>query len=139
MGSLKIIMPLKDITLPSNKKFGLFFCVIFSFFSFFFYYKGIEKIAYIFLIISIIFLTISYLSPHLLHPLNRAWMSLGYFIGFIINPIILGLIYFLIITPYGLIIKLIGRDELKIKISDKKSYWIYRKCNRFNENFNKQY
>ena len=129
----------KDITLPSNKNFGLFFFAIFSFFSIFFYYKGIEKIAYLFLIISITFFTISFLFPHLLHPLNRSWMSLGYFIGFIINPIILGLIYFLIISPYGLIIKLIGRDELKIKKSNKKSNWIYRKCNRFSKNFNKQY
>ena len=128
-----------DIKLPSNKKFGLFFCIIFLIIGSFFYVKGIEKISYTLFIISISFLIISILFSNFLKPLNRIWMSLGYFMGIIINPIILGIIFFLIITPYALIIKLIGRDELKIKKSNLNSHWIYRKNNNFSEKFNKQY
>ena len=75
-------------------------------------------------IISLIFLILGLLNSIILTPLNKLWFKFGIFLGKIISPIIMGIIFFLVVTPIGLIMRLIGKDLLNIKYSDNKSYWI---------------
>lgn len=116
-------MNLSQIELPSNKKFGYFFSIIFSLLTIYFYYISLLLIFYFFLILAITFFFITAFKPILLHPLNKLWMKLGYVIGFVVSPIILGLIFFGIFTPASLLMSIFSRDELFLKLSKKSSYW----------------
>ncbi len=119
-------MKFSEIKLPSNRKFGFFFTIIFVIFSTYFFFNEIYKSAYFFLIISIIFFIITIFKADLLLPLNKLWMRFGFTLGLIINPIVLGIIFFLIFTPIGLIMRLFKRDELRIKIKKRDSHWKLR-------------
>jgi len=81
------------------------------------------------LVISIAFLAIALLKQELLKPLNSAWIKLGEILGKIIAPIIMALIFFFILTPLSFIIRIFGKDLLKLKISNNNSYWIKREKN----------
>ena len=79
------------------------------------------------LIISIIFLVLGIINSKLLTPLNKIWFKIGIFLGNLVAPIIMGIIFFIVVTPIGLIMKLIGKDLLQTKYDKKKkSYWIKR-------------
>ena len=81
------------------------------------------------LVVSLIFLFLGLLNSKLLSQLNLIWTKFGNFLGKIIAPIIMGVIYFLVLTPIGLLMRLGGKDLLKLKFSKNKSYWIKRKNN----------
>jgi hypothetical protein len=78
----------------------------------------------------LIFLTLSYLKPDLLLPVNKAWMTLGYLLGYIVSPIVIGSIFFVIFTPISIFLKIIGRDELKLLNKNSDSYWRKRQLNK---------
>ena len=79
------------------------------------------------LIISIIFLVLGIINSKLLTPLNKIWFKIGIFLGNLVAPIIMGIIFFIVVTPIGLFMKLIGKDLLQKKYDKKKkSYWIKR-------------
>ena len=79
------------------------------------------------IIIAIIFLTLGLMNSKILKPLNILWFKLGILLGNIVAPIVMGLIFFAVITPTGFIMKIMGRDLLNSKYDDKKkSYWINR-------------
>ena len=112
----------------SNKKFGYFFSFIFFVLSIFFLFK---KIFFLFLIsfcflITLFLVTIfkqSYLSPF-----NRLWYLIAKLLNILISPLILGFLYFFILTPYAIVLRLFGRDELKIRNKmNNRSYWIKSK------------
>ena len=110
------------IKLPSNKKFGIFFCFIFIIlYSYFLYIKNINIL--LFLIISVILLIISIFKPSLLNKLNYLWYKLGIILGKIISPILLSIIFFVLITPIEIFMKIIGRDYLNIIDKNNNSYW----------------
>ena len=109
--------------LPSNKNFGYFFSLVFFIVSTYLYYNEILTISYVFIIITIIFFTVTIINANLLLPLNKLWMRFGFLLGKIISPIILGVIFFGLITPYGIIMRMFGRDELNLKKIKSKSYW----------------
>ena len=67
--------------------------------------------------------------PNLLTPLNKAWVKLGMLIGKFVAPIIMAMIYFIILTPIGILMRLIGKDLLNTKITKQNSYWIKREKN----------
>ena len=119
-------MNFSEIKLPSNKKFGVFFTVIILLIGIYFLNKEKIIISYIAFIISLVFLLVSIFKASLLLPLNKAWMRLGFIIGVIINPIVLGLIFFLLFVPIALIMRLFRRDELHLRMMNKSSYW--KKC-----------
>jgi hypothetical protein len=81
------------------------------------------------IIIAFIFLSLAYLKPELLKPLNHAWIKLGEFIGKIIAPIVMGLIFFTILTPISFLVRVLGKDLLMLKFSKNNSYWIKRRNN----------
>jgi hypothetical protein len=111
--------------LPSNQKFGLLFTAIFFVFSVYAYIKHESILAVsIFLLIGIFFLVASFFYQDLLSPLNKAWFMLGLALGKVVSPIVLGIIFFGLLTPISLIAKLMGRDELKLKRPEIKSYWV---------------
>ena len=112
--------------LPSNRKFGFFFTVVFLVASGYFYMKTNTIGLYTFGGLAIISLLITIIKAELLLPLNKLWMSLGHLIGMFVSPIVLGLIFFGIFTPIGFIMRIFGRDELQLKFQEKRSYWIKR-------------
>ena len=79
------------------------------------------------LIIAIVFLILGFLNSKLLTPLNKIWFRFGIFLGNFISPIIMGIIFFFVVTPTGLIMRLFNRDLINLKKSNKKSYWIEKK------------
>tara|TARA_B100000035_G_scaffold36111_1_gene27279 strand:+ start:12176 stop:12580 length:405 start_codon:yes stop_codon:yes gene_type:complete len=117
---------LKNIPLPSNFSFGLFFSILFLVISFILFINQFMILSGIIALLFIIFLSITLCKSSLLTPLNKAWMLFGFAIGKIINPIILGFIFFILITPVSLFFKVIGRDELRLKKVSKKSFWVIR-------------
>ncbi len=112
--------------MPSNKKFGLFFSFVFALLATFFFIKSNTFLLFSFLIFSALFLILSIAAPSSLKVLNKAWYLLGVILGRIISPIILGIIFFLLITPTAIGMRLAGRDELRIRKRLLKSYWIIR-------------
>ena len=130
---------MKNLNLPSNKKFGFFFSFLFTVFSIYFFSINNRILFSIFLILSLTLITISITKPALLHPLNKSWMYLGYLMGKLISPIILGIIFFLIFVPIGTIMHILGRDELKLKMKNLKSNWKYRSRAGYENFFKNQY
>ena len=119
-------MKTKDIKIGSNKSFGIVFAVVFSFIALWPLLKG-NEIRLWSLIISIIFLTLGLLNSKILTPLNKLWFKLGIFLGNFIAPIIMGIIFFFVVTPTGIIMKLLRKDLIKLKKNNDKSYWIEKK------------
>ena len=124
-------MNIKYKKLPSNKKFGLFFFSIFVLLSLIFFIKNFLIFAYSFIFLSIILIILTMLKEDYLLPFNKAWMNFGIIIGKILNPFVLGLIFFGIFTPVSIFMKLFGRDELILKFKKKQTYWINYKNNEF--------
>ena len=110
--------------LPSNKKFGILFSGIFLAFTLYAYVKHEATILIgVFLLASTFFLVSSFFFQSLLGPLNKAWFLLGIGLGKVVSPIVLGIIFFGLITPIALLAKLAGRDELKLKRPKTSTYW----------------
>ena len=127
------------IKLPSNKKFGYFFTFLFALVTTYFFVKGIEAWAYFFLIIVVIFFIITITKAEILLPLNKIWMRFGLVLGLIVSPLVLGLIFFCIFTPLAFLMRLSGRDELRLKIKNKTSHWIPRDELRQGDFFRRQF
>ena len=119
-------MKFSKLKLPSNKNFGLFFAFIFGLFATYFYVINSITFVYLFALIALFFLLIALVKADLLLPLNKLWMRFGLFLGFIVSPLILGLIFFGLFTPIAFLMRIMGRDELKIKINIKASHWKIR-------------
>ena len=109
--------------LPSNFKFGIFFSIVFfTLFLIFFLYKLTFFTIY-FAFLAVILIILSFLKPDSLKQFNKLWFLFGITIGKFISPIILSLMFFLLISPLAILMKLFKRDELKLKFHNKKSYW----------------
>jgi hypothetical protein len=109
----------------TEKSFGVLFFLLFIIIGFYPILNG-EKIKFLFFIPALIFLILAFLKPNLLKPLNLVWIKLGEILGRIIAPTIMFLLFFLILTPVGLIVRLFGKDLLKTKFTKENSYWIKR-------------
>ena len=115
-----------DIKIGSNRSFGIVFFVVFLIIATYpLTYNGDVRLWSV--IVSIIFLVLGILNSKILTPLNKLWFKLGIFLGKIISPIIMGIIFFLVVTPTGLIMRLLGKDLLNLKFNKNKSYWIEKK------------
>ena len=128
-----------NVKIPSNKKFGLFFSIIFFLVFLYLYFFSQNSNGFFFLIAAVLFFTVSIFKPIVLKPLNISWMYFGFALGRIFNPIILGVLFFFIVTPIGLIMKIIQRDELKIKKKKSSSFWIIANKTNNKSNFEKQF
>jgi hypothetical protein len=131
---------LKKISLPSNLHFGLFFSILFLVISFILFINQYMTVAVIMALLFVIFLSLTLCKSPILSPLNKGWMLFGLTIGKIINPIILGFIFFILITPVSFFFKIVGRDELRLKKINKKSFWIIRSSKKVHaESFKDQF
>ena len=81
------------------------------------------------LIVALIFLILGLLNSKFLTPLNKLWIKFGEFLGKIISPIVMCIVYFFVVTPIGIFMRLNKKDLLKLKFSENSSYWIKREKN----------
>tara|TARA_B110000444_G_scaffold116639_1_gene109827 strand:- start:453 stop:842 length:390 start_codon:yes stop_codon:yes gene_type:complete len=107
----------------SNRSFGIVFFVVFLIISTLPMLKGGEIRSWS-LIVSLIFLILGLAKSKILTPLNRLWFKFGMLLGNIVSPIVMGLVYFLVVTPISLIMKLLGKDLIGLKKTNKDTYWI---------------
>ena len=113
----------------SNRSFGLLFAFVFLIIAFW-PLKNSGLINVYLVILSALFLLLSLLRPAILSPLNKIWVKFGEIIGIVVAPIVMGLIYFLILTPISILVRLFGKDLLNIKfLKNVNTYWIERKKN----------
>ena len=111
----------------SNKSFGLLFFVVFLIIGLW-PLKNSENLNLYFITASAVFLILGLLNSKLLTPLNKSWIKLGEILGIIIAPIVMALVYFVILTPVSLIVRMFGKDLLNLKfLKEKDTYWIKRK------------
>lgn len=113
--------------LPTDRSFGLFFSFIFSVLAIYLYFKNIELVSYLFLSLSGLLLLVSIFCANKLRFINRMWLKLGLLLGSIVSPVALGILFFLIISPFAMLLKIIGRDELELKHIKRNSHWKIRK------------
>ena len=116
-------MKFTDIELPSNRKFGYFCMFIFGVGGIYLYDGVMTIILYILSALFVATLLVTLAKPSLLLPFNKGWMWIGYLLGRVISPVVLGAIFFFLITPMALIFKISGRDELRLKLSKTQSHW----------------
>jgi hypothetical protein len=112
-----------DIKVGSNRSFGIVFFVVFLLISLYPLINS-ENVRLWSLAVSCIFLILGILNSNLLSPLNKIWFKFGILLGRIISPIVMGIIFFLVVTPIAFIMRLLGKDLLNLKYSDNQSYWI---------------
>ena len=111
----------------SNRSFGVLFFVVFLALAFWpMLNNGAPN--YYLILLSLIFLILGLINSKILSPLNKGWIKFGEILGKIIAPIVMAMVYFLILTPISLFVRLFGKDLIGMKFSnDVKSYWIKRK------------
>ena len=108
-----------------NKQFGYLFFLILLVISIFNFFNS-NKINYIFISLSLIFLVITIFKPMFFDKLSNAWIKLGELLGRVIAPIVMALVFFIFLTPISFFVRIIGKDLLNTKFSKQKSYWIKR-------------
>ena len=116
----------EKIKISSNKSFGIVFSVFFALVAFYPLINN-EEVRLWALVTSMIFLILGLINSVILKPLNLVWFKFGIILGKLISPIVMGLVFFCVVTPTGLIMRLFKKDLLNLKIDRKKSYWIERK------------
>lgn len=120
-------------TSQSNKKFGILFASIFLLLSLYSFYLSFFLISLFLILTSITLATITKFKADKLETLHRYWIKFSILLNIIISPIVMGLIFYLLITPVSLISYIFGRDELGLKKQDKKTYWKEKKYIKSNE------
>ena len=111
--------------LPSNKNFGIVFFLVFLLVALYPLIRGGE-IRVLSLAISLTFLFLGLINSIILTPLNKIWFKFGILLGKIVSPIIMGIIFFLVVTPIALIMRIVGKDLLNLKFNKNKTYWIQK-------------
>ena len=114
---------MSEIKISSNRSFGIVFFVVFLLIALYPLLKGSDLRIWS-LIISFIFFALGLINSNLLTPLNKLWFKFGLFLGKIISPLIMGLIFFVVVSPIGIIMRLFKKDLLNLKYNKKESYWI---------------
>jgi len=113
---------MNDIKISSNRSFGIVFGILFLILSLYPLLND-DNLNLIFLIFSIIFFVLGLINSKILSPLNFAWFKFGIILGKIVSPIIMSLIFFIIVTPIGLLMKLLKKDVLDLNFNNEKTYW----------------
>tara|TARA_Y100001970_G_scaffold168808_1_gene206411 strand:+ start:344 stop:727 length:384 start_codon:yes stop_codon:yes gene_type:complete len=112
-----------DIKISSNRSFGIVFFIVFLLISLYPLINS-EEIRFWSLVISILFLFLGLINSKFLTPLNKIWFKFGIYLGKVISPLIMGVIFFLVVTPIGYIMRIFGKDVLNLKYHNNKTYWI---------------
>ena len=112
-----------EIKISSNRSFGIVFFIVFLLIALYPLLKG-NDLSIWSLIISLIFLVLGLINSKILTPLNRLWFKFGLLLGKFISPLIMGIIFFGVVTPIGIIMRLLNKDLLNLKYNRKETYWI---------------
>ena len=112
-----------DVKISSNRSFGIVFFVVFLLIALY-PLTNSQEIRLWSLIVPIIFLILGSLNSKILRPLNILWFKFGIFLGKIVSPIIMGVIFFFVVTPIGLVMRTLRKDILNLRYNTKKTYWI---------------
>ena len=113
----------ENLKLPTNRNFGIIFSIIFLLISLYpLMHGGDIRIA--FLCISFIFFLLGLFNSNILTPLNKIWLLFGIILGNFVSPVILGIIFFVVVTPIGFTMRLLNRDLLNLKKNNNNTYWI---------------
>ena len=112
-----------DLKISSNRSFGIVFFIVFILIAFYpLINQGEIRIWSV--LISLLFLILGIINSKILTPLNKVWFKFGIFLGKIISPIVMGLIFFLVVTPIAFLMRILKKDLLNLKFSKNNSYWI---------------
>ena len=114
---------MEEIKISSNKNFGFVFFTVFLLIAIYPLIHG-EELRIWSLGISFIFLILGFTNSNILTPLNKIWFKFGIYLGKIVSPVIMGIIFFIVVTPIGLIMKILRKDLLNLKFNSQKSYWV---------------
>ena len=112
-----------NIKIGSNRSFGIVFFIVFLLIALYPLINQ-ENFRLLSLVISLIFLVLGLINSQILTPLNKLWFKFGILLGKIVSPIIMGIIFFFVVTPIGFIMRAIGKDLINLKYNNNKSYWI---------------
>ncbi len=115
----------KKIKVSSNKSFGIVFSIFFLLISIYPLLNN-DPIYYWSLFVSFIFLVLGLMNSKILSPLNLLWFKFGILLGKIVSPVVMGIIFFLVVTPISIILKIFGKDVLNLKFNNNKTYWIVK-------------
>ncbi|QPJ62559.1 MAG: hypothetical protein G3M70_12025 [Candidatus Nitronauta litoralis] len=115
-----------QIKTSTDRSFGFWFSGIFLAIALFIWYKSGDLKTWL-LVLSAVFGLSGAVYPSVLAPLNKLWTKLGLLMGKIVSPIVMGIIFFVVVTPMGLFMRLTGKDLLRLKFQpEANSYWIPR-------------
>ena len=114
---------MNEIKISSNRNFGIVFFIVFLIVAIYPLINS-NEIQIWSLILSLLFLILGLINSKILTPLNKLWFKFGIFLGKIISPIIMGIIFFFVVTPIGFIMRLLSKDILNLKYNNENSYWI---------------
>jgi len=114
---------MNNVKIGSNKSFGIVFFIVFLLIAL--YPLTIDKEIIIWsLILSLIFLILGLINSKFLTPLNIIWFKFGIFLGKIVSPLVMGIIFFFVVTPIGILMRIFKNDLINLKFTSQKSYWI---------------
>ena len=113
----------QEIKISSNRSFGIVFSIFFSLVGIYLLLNN-SSVYYWSFLISLIFLILGLLNSKILGPLNQIWFKFGILLGKVVSPIVMGIIFFLVITPIAILLKIFGKDVLKLKLNNNETYWI---------------
>ena len=112
-----------EIKISSNRSFGIVFFIVFLLIALYPLLKGNDLRIWS-LFISFVFLVLGLINSKILTPLNRLWFKFGLLLGRFISPLIMGIIFFVVVTPIGIMMRLLKKDLLNLKYNKKGTYWI---------------
>jgi len=112
-----------DVKVSSNRSFGIVFFVVFILIAIY-PLTNDENIRIWSIIVSLVFLILGLFNSKILTPLNIIWSKFGIFLGKIVSPLVMGIIFFFVVTPTGLLMKIFKKDLLNLKYNDDDTYWI---------------
>ena len=114
-----------EVKIGSNRSFGIVFSIVFLLISLYPLING-ENLRLWSLIISIVFIVLGIINSNLLKPLNKLWFKFGLLLGKIISPFVMGIIFFVVVTPIAILMRLLRKDLLNLKFNKNNSYWIQK-------------
>jgi hypothetical protein len=116
-----------EVKTSSDSSFGTVFTVVFALIGFLPWFGEAGEVVVWAIVVSAIFLTATVLKPGILSPLNMVWTKFGLLLQKVVSPVVLGAMFYLVITPFGLTMRIMGKDLLRMKLDrDANSYWIIR-------------
>ena len=114
---------MNDVKIGSNRSFGIVFFIVFLIIALY-PLLNTGEIRIWSIIVSLVFLLLGLINSKILSPLNKLWFKFGIFLGKIISPLVMGIIFFLVVTPIGILMKILKKDLLNLNYNNNKTYWI---------------